>query len=133
VTHAPEPLNEIESRSTAGKNSLSNLWFFTFETHEHGSFTDSIVYPSRRAFKVAKFSSSKQPGRYGLVAELYFHDEAGWSWGLTSAIDSNGRTIWIADAHRDDGKRFIVRADEKLTAFVELEMAVCIHLLSEQC
>ena len=30
---------------------------------------------------------------------------------------SNGRTIWIADAHRDDGKRFIVRADEKLTAF----------------
>ncbi len=87
VTHAPEPLNEIESRSTAGKNSLSNLWFFTFETHEHGSFTDSIVYPSRRAFKVAKFSSSKQPGRYGLVAELYFHDEAGWSWGYLLAID----------------------------------------------
>ena len=27
------------------------------------------------------------------------------------------RTIWIADAHRDDGKRFVVRADEKLTAF----------------
>ena len=34
--------------------------------------------------------------------------------------DSNGRTIWIADAHRDDGKRFVVRADEKLTAFLEL-------------
>jgi hypothetical protein len=30
------------------------------------------------------------------------------------------------------GQRFIVRADEKLTAFVELERAVCIHLLSEQ-
>ena len=41
-----------------------------------------------------------------------------------SAIDSNGRTIWIADAHRDDGKRFVVRADEKLTAFFELESAV---------
>jgi hypothetical protein len=38
-----------------------------------------------------------------------------------SAIDSDGRTICIADAHRDDGKRFVVRADEKLTAFVELE------------
>ena len=37
--------------------------------------------------------------------------KAGWSWGCVSAIDSNGRTIWIADAHRD-GKRFIVRADE---------------------
>jgi hypothetical protein len=36
-------------------------------------------------------------------------------------VDSNGRTIWIADAHRDDGKRFVVHADEKLTAFVELE------------
>jgi len=40
--------------------------------------------------------------------------------GLRLAIDSDGRTIWIADAHRDDGKRFVVRADEKLTAFVEL-------------
>jgi hypothetical protein len=29
--------------------------------------------------------------------------------------------MWIVDAHRDDGKRFVVRADEKLTAFVELE------------
>ena len=41
-----------------------------------------------------------------------------------SAIDSNGRTIWIADAHRDDGKRFVVHADEKLTAFLELERAI---------
>jgi hypothetical protein len=40
---------------------------------------------------------------------------------VVSAIDSNGRTIWIADAHRDDGKRFVVHADEKLTAFLELE------------
>jgi hypothetical protein len=37
----------------------------------------------------------------------------GWSLGYVSAINSNGRTIWIADAHRDDGKRFVVRADEK--------------------
>ena len=47
--------------------------------------------------------------------------KAGWSWGCVSAIDSNGRTIWIADARRGDGKRFIVRADELLTAFLELE------------
>ena len=49
-----------------------------------------------------------------------------------SAVDSEGRTIWIVDAHRGDGKRYVVRADEKLTAFIELERAVCIHLLSEQ-
>src|SRR5881398_3835137 len=24
--------------------------------------------------------------------------KAGWSWGCVSAVDSNGRTIWIADA-----------------------------------
>jgi hypothetical protein len=30
----------------------------------------------------------------------------------------------MADAHRDDGKRFLVRADEKLTAFVDLEAAI---------
>jgi hypothetical protein len=47
-----------------------------------------------------------------------------WSWGCVSAIDSNGRTIWIADAHRDNGKRVVARADEKLTAFVELESAI---------
>jgi hypothetical protein len=50
--------------------------------------------------------------------------KAGWSWGCVSAIDSNGRTIFVADAHRDDGKRFVVRADEKLTAFLELESAI---------
>jgi hypothetical protein len=50
--------------------------------------------------------------------------QAGWSYGYVSTLDSRGRTIWIADAHRDDGKRFILHADEKLTACVELEAAV---------
>ncbi len=36
---------------------------------------------------------------------------------------AGGQTIFVADAHRDDGKRFVVRADEKLTAFMELELA----------
>ena len=57
--------------------------------------------------------------------------KAGWSWGCVSAIDRERRTIWITDAHRDDGRRFIVRADELLTAFLELERAVGIHLLTE--
>jgi len=36
----------------------------------------------------------------------------GWSLGWVSAVDFQGQTIWIADAHRG-GKRFVVRADEK--------------------
>jgi len=50
--------------------------------------------------------------------------KAGWSLGWVSALDCEGRTIWIADAHRGDGQRFVVHADEKLTAFLELESAV---------
>jgi hypothetical protein len=39
-------------------------------------------------------------------------------------VDFDGRRIFVADAHRGYGQRFIVRADEKLTAFVELESAI---------
>jgi hypothetical protein len=49
------------------------------------------------------------------------HQQTSNLWLL---IDSNGRTIWIVDAHRGDGRRFIVRADEILSAFVELEREV---------
>jgi len=52
--------------------------------------------------------------------------------GWVSAVDCNGRTIWIVDAHRD-GKRFVVHADEKLTAFVELESAIRAAERPEDC
>jgi hypothetical protein len=38
--------------------------------------------------------------------------ETGWSLGRVSALGVEGRTICIVDAHRDDGNRFVVRADE---------------------
>jgi len=41
----------------------------------------------------------------------------------SSLSTSNGRTIWIVNAH-GYGKRFIVRSDEMLTVFVELETAI---------
>jgi len=50
--------------------------------------------------------------------------KAGWSWGCVSGVDSSGRTIFIADAHHGDGRRFVVRGDEKLSAFLELERAI---------
>jgi hypothetical protein len=53
-----------------------------------------------------------------LYAGAHKISKAGWSLGWVSAVDPQGRTIWIVDAHRDDGKRFIVRAYEKLTAFI---------------
>jgi len=59
--------------------------------------------------------------------------KAGWSLGWVSAVDRDGRTIWIADAHRDDGKRLVAHSDEKLIAFLELESAIRAAERSENC
>jgi hypothetical protein len=69
-----------------------------------------------------KKSQNPRVKYFGIIANNL--SKACWSWGSVSAVDSNGRTIWIVDAHRDEGKRFVVRADEKLIAFVELESAI---------
>src|SRR5262249_38459470 len=50
--------------------------------------------------------------------------KAGWTWGCTSRVDSNGKTIYVADAQRGNANRFVVRADDELTAFVELERQI---------
>ena len=55
--------------------------------------------------------------------------KAGWSLGWISAVDCEGRTIWIADAHREDGKR----TDEKLTAFLEVDVAIRAAERPEDC
>ena len=44
--------------------------------------------------------------------------KTGWSLGRISALNLEGRTIWIVDAH-GYGKHLIVRTDEMLTAFVD--------------
>src|SRR5215475_11550584 len=72
--------------------------------------------------------------------EIIAHNlsKAGFSLGWISAVDREGRTTWIVDAH-GYGKRFVVYADEILTAFVELQgathefaVSLCItSLLSE--
>ena len=58
--------------------------------------------------------------------------KAGWSWGCVSSVDRQGRTIFVADAHRGDGKRLVVHSDEKLIAFLELERAICLRLSTDQ-
>jgi hypothetical protein len=42
-----------------------------------------------------------------------------WDWGCIVSMDSEGRDIFVVQAR--DGQRFIVRADEMLTAFLQLE------------
>ena len=44
--------------------------------------------------------------------------------GFISSTDHQGRQFWVVAAEREDGGRFIVRADEELTAFAELEAEI---------
>ena len=47
---------------------------------------------------------------------------AGWSWGYCCAVTRDGWR-WIVDAHCEGG-RYIVHADELLSAFLELEQTL---------
>jgi len=50
--------------------------------------------------------------------------ESGLKFGLRFSGGSRPFALhWIVDAHRGDRKHFVVRADEKVTALVELEAA----------
>ena len=61
--------------------------------------------------------------------------KAGSSSGCVSAVTSEGRIIWGADAHRNDGRRFVVHADDKLTAFPRIgkgDLASPVELTSQK-
>src|SRR6266404_1660153 len=80
----------------------------------------------QRAFTVTTGCATRQnrPAmKYWEIIADNLHD-TGFSFGWVATVDRKGRTIWIVDAHRDDGRRFIVHADEILSAFVELERQV---------
>ncbi len=47
-----------------------------------------------------------------------------WSKHLLLEPRQRYQDISVTDAHGGDRKRFVVRADEKLTAFMELESAI---------
>jgi hypothetical protein len=79
-----------------------------------------------QALRKTMLSQSQRSVKYWEIIADNLHD-GGFSLGWVSTLDFEGRTIWIVDAHRGDGKRFIARSDEKLTAFVELETAI-LHL-----
>jgi hypothetical protein len=74
------------------------------------------------AVSTAKEAESVAVKHWEIIADKL--SKAGWSLGWVSAVDSNGQTIWIADARGGDGRRLVVRANDTLTAFLELEAAI---------
>jgi hypothetical protein len=83
-----------------------------------GELSQSVTF---RAVS-AQIDQNQDTGEGGIIADNI--KKAGWGLGWVSAIDCEGRIIWILDAYRDDGKRFVVHAEEKLTAFLELESVI---------
>jgi hypothetical protein len=49
--------------------------------------------------------------------------KAGWSWGANQPLIQRGEQSGLR-THREDNQRFVVHADEKLTAFLELERVI---------
>jgi hypothetical protein len=101
--------------------------------------TASKTYPKERISRDRESSSSRiyiilslpcgretqedSPGFRGWETIVDNLSRGGWNWGCVSTANSDGRTIFVADAHHGNGKRSVMHADEKLTAFVELESA----------
>jgi hypothetical protein len=97
----------------------------TSGTKETFPTDESSVGSNKKSCRRQKITYGLRPMRvYRPAVDCLNLSKAGWSWGCVSTVGCNGRTIFIADAHRDDGKHFVVRADEKLTAFVELESTI---------
>ena len=55
------------------------------------------------------------PMKYWEIVADKLH-AAGWSWGYCSAVTQHGWR-WIVDAHKGDGRRYIVHSDELLNPF----------------
>jgi hypothetical protein len=71
--------------------------------------------------------------RFGCVYQSTRRTHLNTSASVSATISGNPdmpqRPVWFAqsraiNAHRDNGRRLVVRADEKLTAFMELESAI---------
>ena len=54
--------------------------------------------------------------------------QAGFNSGCSSKADSSRRVFFTAEAYSRDDRQFIVLADERLTAFSELERATGVAL-----
>jgi hypothetical protein len=72
----------------------------------------TMIIPRRVKWKIGRIGGVKS---WEIVADNL--KKTGWSCGYVATVDYEGQTIWTVEAHRDNGKRFVVRADEKADRF----------------
>jgi hypothetical protein len=65
----------------------------------------------------AKKAESGRAKSWEIIADNL--EKAGWNCGCISSIDHEARQFWVVAVQRSDAGRFVVHADEKLTAFLE--------------
>src|SRR5437868_10792349 len=74
--------------------------------------------PYARSKEISGDENGSDPVKYWEIIADRLHAE-GWSYGIAEHFTKHG-LLFCVDAHRD-GKRFIVKADDLLTAFLSLE------------
>lgn len=57
-----------------------------------------------------------------VIADNIFR--AGWSWGYCTAKTETSATLFVVDAHKTGHGHHVVRSDDPLAAFKELEKIV---------
>ncbi len=101
VRSVPESIASIlDERKDRTRLGLSK---YAAEAAKRAAESDGNLVLSRNVCDVAAVGSSLWPEDQARETILNLGE-----LGCVSAIDSNGRTICIADAHRDNGKRFVV-------------------------
>ena len=79
----------------------------------------SAMVPDRKLYCTGLADSGiMSPMKYWEIIADRLHAE-GWSYGITEHFTKHG-LLFCVDAQRD-GKRFIVKADDLLTAFLSLD------------
>jgi hypothetical protein len=65
--------------------------------------------PLAAAKRTGSAKTARESAKYWEIIANHL-SKAGWTWGCSPQIDSTGRVLFTADAHHDNGKRFIVTA-----------------------
>ena len=80
------------------------------------------VNPHRKRFRIAckRQPSGEMPGK----PSLNISEKPVGIAAVSQVPITRGRQFWVVAAERDDARRFIVHADEMLTASLELQAAI---------
>jgi hypothetical protein len=81
--------------NACGAQRQSRNWLSSIRTTSKTSVPSNAIHRSTQ-------SSENRMKYWEIIADNL--SKAGWSWGCVSAIDSGGRTFFVADAHRGDEK-----------------------------